>query len=83
MQKTKPSQYGGNAILRPSSPIITNALTATKQLAKDVNTMSTRSSLYFIAKLIGDINAIRKGRIGKRIYNRLLGKALSRLFIRR
>jgi len=45
--------------------------------------MSTRGALYFIARLIGDINAIRKGRIGKRVYNRMVGRLLSKLFIRR
>ena len=39
-----------------------------------------RKFLYSFAKLLGDINAIRKGTIGKRIYNRAVGKVSSRLF---
>lgn len=39
-----------------------------------------RSLLYFIAKLMGDYNAVKKGTIHKRLYNRALGKTLGRLF---
>ncbi len=39
-----------------------------------------RSLLYFIAKLMGDYNAVKKGTIHKRLYNRALGKMLGRLF---
>lgn len=39
-----------------------------------------RSFLYNFAKLLGDINAIKKGTIGKRLYNRAIGKATSKLF---
>jgi len=37
-----------------------------------------RSLLYFLARLLGDISAIRKGRIGRRIARRLVGKAVGR-----
>jgi hypothetical protein len=43
-----------------------------------------RSFLYFFARLLGDISAIRRGRIGARIRNRIVGritgKLLGRLF---
>jgi hypothetical protein len=46
--------------------------------------MSIRSWLYLIARLMGDVNAVQKGRVGKRIGRRLAGKvtgrALGRLF---
>ena len=42
--------------------------------------MNTRSFLYFIARLMGDISAVKRGRVGRRIYNRGLGKILGRLF---
>lgn len=43
-----------------------------------------RSVLYWIAKILGDINAVIKGRIGARIARRaagkLTGRALGRIF---
>ena len=43
-----------------------------------------RSVLYRVARLLGDVNAIRKGRVGRRIGRRVAGKltgrALRRLF---
>jgi len=35
---------------------------------------STRSWLYFFAKLLGDVNAVQKGKVGKRIARRAAGK---------
>lgn len=39
-----------------------------------------RSFLYKTAQILGDVDAVRKGRIGTRIYNRIIGKLTSRLF---
>lgn len=39
-----------------------------------------RSILYKSAKILGDIDAVKKGRIGERLFNRLLGKFFSRFF---
>lgn len=39
-----------------------------------------RSLLYFIAKLMGDVNAVQKGKIGQRIGRRAAGKVTGRLF---
>ncbi|MFP4561515.1 MAG: hypothetical protein ACLFRB_06150 [Thiohalorhabdus sp.] len=38
-----------------------------------------RSFLYALAKLLGDINAIAKGRVGRRIGRRIAGKGTGRL----
>lgn len=38
-----------------------------------------RSVLYFVAKLLGDINAVQKGTVGKRIVRRQAGKQTSKL----
>ena len=38
-----------------------------------------RGILYFMAKLLGDINAVRRGTIGQRIGRRLAGKVTGRL----
>jgi len=38
-----------------------------------------RSFLYFLARLLGDISAARKGRIGKRIGRRVAGRVAGRL----
>ncbi|WP_337017316.1 hypothetical protein [Oceanobacillus massiliensis] len=34
-----------------------------------------RSFLYTLAKILGDVNAIKKGKVGKRIMRRAAGKA--------
>lgn len=38
----------------------------------------TRSLLYTLAKLMGDVNAVRKGRVGRRIARRAAGKVTGR-----
>lgn len=46
--------------------------------------MKTRGWLYRIAKLLGDINAVKKGRVGRRVgrrvAGRVAGKGLGRMF---
>lgn len=37
-----------------------------------------RSFLYTLLMLLGDINAIQKGKVGRRIGRRLVGKATGR-----
>lgn len=34
-----------------------------------------RSALYLISKILGDVNAVKKGTVGKRIARRAAGKA--------
>ena len=41
-----------------------------------------RSWLYFIARIMGDINAIKRRRVGRRIARRLAGKFTGRLLRR-
>ncbi len=36
--------------------------------------MSVRSILYLVARLMGDANAIAKGRVGRRIARRITGR---------
>ena len=38
----------------------------------------TRGFLYWLARLLGDVNAAKKGKIGKRIARRAVGKATGR-----
>ncbi len=40
--------------------------------------MSVRSLLYWLARLLGDVNAVRRGRIRQRIVRRVAGKAAGR-----
>jgi hypothetical protein len=40
--------------------------------------MGLRSSLYKVAKIMGDVNAIQKGKVGKRVARRAAGKATGR-----
>jgi len=49
-----------------------------------VSTSSTRSLLYQLARLLGDVSAVQKHRVGKRIARRatgrMTGRALGRMF---
>ncbi|MFP5111822.1 hypothetical protein ACSU64_05520 [Bacillaceae bacterium C204] len=38
-----------------------------------------RSILYSIAKILGDTNAVKRGKVGKRIERRVVGKITGRL----
>ncbi len=40
--------------------------------------MSIRSSLYKLARIMGDVNAVKKGTVGKRVARRTAGKATGR-----
>lgn len=37
-----------------------------------------RSFLYWLARLLGDANAVKKGRVGRRVGRRIAGKATGR-----
>ncbi len=39
----------------------------------------TRSVLYKTAKVLGDIDAVKKGKVGKRVKSRILGKLTGKL----
>ena len=34
----------------------------------------TRGFLYWLARLLGDVNAVKKGKVGKRVARRAAGK---------
>ncbi|MCM3160977.1 hypothetical protein [Metabacillus litoralis] len=38
-----------------------------------------RSILYTVAKILGDVNAVKKGTVGKRIARRAAGKVTGRV----
>jgi len=40
----------------------------------------TRSTLYGLAKFLGDVDAVSKGTVGKRVARRGTGKATGRIF---
>jgi len=40
--------------------------------------MGLRSALYTIARLMGDVNAVKKGKVGKRVARRADGKVTGR-----
>jgi hypothetical protein len=46
--------------------------------------VNTRGFLYALAKLLGDVNAVQKGKVGRRVVRRaagkLTGRGLGRLF---
>jgi hypothetical protein len=41
-----------------------------------------RSLLYLLARTMGDVNAVRRGTVGKRIVRRAAGRATSRILRR-
>ena len=41
-----------------------------------------RGFLYLFAKILGDINAVNKGKVGKRVGRRVAGKATGRMLRR-
>ena len=43
-----------------------------------VSISSTRSLLYTLARILGDVNAVKKGTVGRRIGRRLVGKLTGR-----
>ena len=40
--------------------------------------MKFRGFLYFLARILGDINAVKKGKVSKRIGRRVAGKITGR-----
>ena len=38
----------------------------------------TRSVLYALARLLGDVNAVQKRKVGRRVARRLAGKVIGR-----
>lgn len=38
----------------------------------------TRGLLYFLARILGDVNAVKKGKVGRRIGRRAAGKITGR-----
>lgn len=44
--------------------------------------MTFRSFLYKLAMFLGDVNAVKKNRVGRRVGRRIAGKATGRLFRR-
>ncbi|MBQ9313135.1 MAG: hypothetical protein IJ213_08855 [Bacteroidales bacterium] len=39
----------------------------------------TRSILYKTAKVLGDVDAVKKGKVGKRVKRRVAGKVVGKL----
>lgn len=39
---------------------------------------NVRAILYCAARIMGDVNAVRRGRIGKRIVRRIVGRAVGK-----
>jgi len=41
--------------------------------------MSARGFLYALARLLGDVNAVKKGTVGKRVARRKTGRMMGRI----
>lgn len=61
-----------------------DGLRTDERRARVVSINKSRGFLYWLARLLGDVNAVQKGTVGKRIARRAAGRAtgrgLSRLF---
>jgi len=55
---------------------------AINHLYEEKTAKGLRSSLYKVAKIMGDINAVQKGKVGKRMARRAAGKATDRTLIK-
>lgn len=51
-----------------------------KRRRKRLTIGKVRTGLYKTARALGDVQAVRRGRVGRRIGRRLLGKLTGRLF---
>ena len=49
-------------------------------MKKKLTIGKTRSTLYKTAKILGDVNSIKRGTIGKRVIGRVVGKVSGRVF---
>ena len=49
-------------------------------MKKKLTIGKTRSTLYKTAKILGDVNSIKRGTIGKRVTGRVVGKVSGRVF---
>lgn len=38
----------------------------------------TRGTLYRLARILGDVQAVRRGRVGKRVARRVVGRSVGR-----
>lgn len=46
--------------------------------------MGLRSFLYQLARLLGDVNAVSKGKVGQRIINKGIGRgAVSKIYLKK
>lgn len=45
-----------------------------------MNISKIRTILYSVAKILGDVDAVKKGRVKQRVKNRIIGKFTSKLF---
>ena len=45
-----------------------------------MNISKIRKILYTTAKYLGDVDAVKKGRVKERVFNRIVGKLTSKLF---
>jgi hypothetical protein len=51
-------------------------------MKKKLTIGKTRSALYKAAKILGDVNSIKRGTVGKRLTGRVVGKVSGRVFSR-
>jgi hypothetical protein len=59
-------------------PFATTRGRRTRREGQDMSINRTRGSLYKLARILGDVQAVRKGRVGKRIGRRVVGRYAGR-----
>ena len=48
-------------------------------MKKGITIGKTRSALYKTAKLLGDVNSVKRGTVGQRVTNRVVGKVSGKI----
>jgi len=69
----------GNSLVTSVKPS-TYESTGVRTLDEGIYMNKLRSILYALAKLLGDINAVKKGKTTRRIGRRVAGKVTGKLF---
>lgn len=74
---TQRSPHGADG-LRVPPPDVAGPVYDGSDEGETVGVRSTRGFLYWLARLLGDVQAVKKGRIGRRVGRRLTGRLTGR-----
>jgi hypothetical protein len=66
------------ACAEPTDTVLTPTTTAEAASSQRTVVATTRGLLYTLARLMGDVNAVRRGRVGRRIGRRVVARTTGR-----